>query len=53
MEQIHGDQRRLGVEAEDIGIVARSRRHLLALIHLFHGGQQIAQAAGFFETHIV
>ena len=53
MEQIHRDQRRLGVEAEDIGIVAGSGGHLLALVHLFDGGQQIAQRGGLFEAHVV
>ena len=53
VEKIHGNERRLGVVAEDIGIVARGRGHFLALIHFFDRGQQIAQRAGFFEAHVV
>jgi hypothetical protein len=51
MEKVHGNERRLGIIAEDVGIVARSRSHLLALFHLFDRGQKIAQAAGFLEPH--
>ena len=53
MEQIHRDQRRLGVETEDIGVVSRSGGHLLALVDLFDGGEQIAEGRGFFETHFI
>jgi hypothetical protein len=52
VEEIHGDHGRLGVVAEDIGVVAGGGGHLLALGHFFHGVQQIAQGGGLFEAHI-
>ena len=50
VEQIDGDQRRLGVAGEDVGIVALGGGHLLALFHLFDGGEQIAERGGFLEA---
>ena len=51
MEQIHRDQRRLGVVGEDVGVAAFGRGHLLLLAHLFHGVQQFMQRRGFFVAH--
>src|ERR1022692_1586030 len=49
VEDIQRHQRRLGVDGENIDIVALGRGHLLALVEFLHGGQQVAQRAGFFE----
>ena len=45
-----GHQRRLGVIGENIDVVAFGRGHLLLLLHLFHGGDQIAQRGRLFEA---
>ena len=42
MEDVQRHQRRLGVDGEDIDIVALGRGHLLALFHFLHSGQQVA-----------
>ena len=53
VEEVDGDQRRLGIAGQDIGVIAAGCRHLLALFHLFHGDEQIAQTARFLEAHFV
>ena len=53
VEEIERHQRRLGVDREDIDVVALGRGHLLALLDLFHGGDQVAQSGGFLEAHLL
>ncbi len=53
VEEIDGHERGLGVIAEDVGIVALGGGHFLSLVHFFDGGEEIAQAGGLFETHVV
>ena len=51
VEQVHRDQRRLGVVGEDVGVVAFGRGHLLLFAHFLDGVQQIVQRGGFFVAH--
>ena len=53
VEKIDRHQRRLGIHAEDVHVVARGRGHLLAFVQFLHGGQQVAQRAGFLEARLV
>src|SRR5687768_55351 len=50
VEQIDGDQRRFGVQSEDVGIVAFGGGHLLTFFDLFDSGEQIAERASFLEA---
>ncbi len=51
VEQVDGDQRRLGVVGEDVGVVALGGGHLLLLFDLFDGGDQVPQRGGFLIAH--
>src|ERR1019366_6722142 len=51
-EQVERHQRGLGVDGEDIDVVAFGGGHFLALFDLFHGGDQIAQSGGFLEARV-
>src|ERR1700687_5669378 len=49
MEQIRGDQRRLGVVGEDVGVVTLGGGDALALFDVFQSAQKIAIGGGLFE----
>ena len=53
VENVQRDQRRFGVDREDIDVVAFGGGHFLALLDLLHGGDQVAQSGGFFEAHFL
>ena len=53
VEQVERHQRRLGIRGEDVDIVALGRGHLLALVHFFHGGEQVAQRRRLFEARLL
>jgi hypothetical protein len=53
MEQIYGHQRRFGVDGHDVGVVAGSRGHFLALIHFFDRGKQVAQRGRALEFELL
>ena len=51
MKHIDGQQRRLRVVGEDIGILALGGGDPLLLVHLFHRSEQVSHPAGFFKAH--
>ena len=53
VEQIERHQRRLGVNRENIDVVALGRSHLLPLFDLFDGGDQVAQSGRLLEAHLL
>ena len=50
VEQVGGHQRRLGMVSQDVDVLAFGGGDLLLLLHLFHGGDQIAQSGRFFKA---
>ena len=51
VEQVGGDQRRLGVVSQNIDVLALGGGDLLLLLHLLDRGHQIAQRGRFFKAH--
>ena len=53
VKEIRGDERRLGVVGEDVGVVALSGGNALALFDVFERAEKIAIGGGLFEEFLL
>ena len=53
VKDVDRHQRRLGVDAEDVDVVSFGGGHLLPLLQLLDGCDEVAQARGLLEVHVL
>ena len=53
VKEVGGEQGRLGIEGENVGVVAVGGGHLLTLLHFVDGGDEVAQGGGLFKAKVL